>query len=310
MAKLPDFEAIAIFAKVVEMRSFAAAAADLGLSNATVSKAVTRLETRLGARMFNRTSRRLALTDAGRSLAGRAAQLLADGAAAENEALAQSEVPRGLVRCALPMTFGVRVIAPIMPEFLAEYPDVQVDLHFSDATVDLVGEGFDIAVRIGSLPDSSLVAKRLCAMPRYTVASPGYLARHGNPTHPMHLAQHQCFGYSNSTPSTWQFRNIAGEEATVRPAGPLRVNNGEALLPAVIAGLGIADLPHFLVADAIASGEVVVILKDWFQREGAIHLVTPQGGPRPARIDVLMNFFTHRISKCSAMLAAPDIRAA
>src|SRR5476649_1795650 len=291
MAKLPDFEGLAVFAKVVELRSFAAAATELALSKATVSKAVTRLEQRLGARLFNRTSRRLALTDAGQKLSERAARLLADGEAAENEALAQSATPRGLVRLAVPMTFGVRAVAPILPEFLEAYPDVAIDLHLSDAMVDLIGEGFDAGLRIARLPDSSLIARRLCAMPRYTIAAPSYLKRHGRPTHPMHLAQHKCFGYAYlSTPNVWHYTNAAGEQASVRPAGQLRVNNGEAVLPSLLAGLGIADLPDFIVGDAVASGEVEVILKGWKQAEGAVHLLMPPGGPRPARVEVLADF--------------------
>jgi DNA-binding transcriptional LysR family regulator len=291
MAKLPDFEGLAIFAKVVELRSFAAAAGELALSKATVSKAVTRLEAHLGARLFNRTSRRLALTDAGQKLSGRAQQLLADGEAAENEALAQSVSPRGLVRLAVPMTFGVKSVAPILPQFLELYPDMTIDLHLGDAMVDLIGEGFDAALRIARLPDSSLIARRLCAVQRHTVAAPSYLKRHGRPTHPMHLAQHKCFGYAYlSTPDVWHYRNAAGEQASVRPNGQLRVNNGEALLPAVIAGLGIADLPDFIIGEAIASGEVEVILKGWTQAEGAVHLVMPPGGPRPARVEVLGDF--------------------
>src|SRR6266481_6963079 len=298
MAKLPDFEGLAIFAKVVELRSFAVAATELALSKATVSKAVSRLEQRLGARLFNRTSRRLALTDAGQKLSERAARLLAEGEAVENEALAQSVTPRGLVRFAVPMTFGVKAVAPLLPEFHKTYPEVSIDLHLSDATVDLIGEGFDAGLRIASLPDSSLIARRLCAMPRYTVATPAYLKRHGRPTHPMHLAQHKCFGYTYlSTPGIWHYTNAAGEQAGVRPAGQLRVNNGEALLPALIAGLGITDLPDFIVGDAIASGEVEVILKGWTQPEGAVHLVTPPGGPRPARVEVLAEFLTKQFTK-------------
>jgi len=291
VAKLPDFEALAIFAKVVELRSFAAAATELALSKATVSKAVSRLEERLGARLFNRTSRRLALTDAGQQLSERAARLLAEGEAVENEALAQSVTPRGLVRLAVPMTFGVKAVAPLLPEFLKTYPEVSIDLHLSDATVDLIGEGFDAGLRIARLPDSSLIARRLCAMPRYTVAAPSYLKRYGRPTHPMHLAQHKCFGYAYlPTAGAWHYTNAAGEQASVRPAGQLRVNNGEALMPALVAGLGIADLPDFIVGEAIASGKVEMILKGWTQPEGAVHLVTPPGGPRPARVEVLADF--------------------
>ncbi|WP_257170769.1 LysR family transcriptional regulator [Bradyrhizobium sp. SRS-191] len=298
MVRLPDFEAMAIFAKVVELRSFAGAAQELSLSKASVSKAVSRLEERLGTRLFNRTSRRLALTDAGQRLSERAAQLLADGEAAETEALAQSLTPRGLVRFAVPMTFGVKKIAPLLPAFLEQYPEVSIDLHMSDATVDLIGEGFDLALRIARLPDSSLVARRLCAMPRYTVAAPSYLKRHGRPTHPMHLAEHKCFGYAYlSTAGVWHYTNAAGEQASVRPAGQLRVNNGEALLPAVLAGLGIADLPDFIVGDAIASGEVEVVLKGWSQPEGAMHLVMPPGGPRPARVEVLSEFLVKELAK-------------
>ncbi len=306
MAKLPDFEALAIFAKVVELRSFAAASGELALSKATVSKAVSRLEERLGARLFNRTSRRLALTDAGHKLSERAARLLADGEAAENEALAQSVAPRGLVRFAVPMSFGIKTVAPLLPEFLAQYPEVSIDLHLSDAIVDLIGEGFDAGLRIARLPDSSLIARRLCAMPRYTVAAPSYLKRHGRPTHPMQLAEHKCFGYAYlSTPGVWHYTNATGEQASVRPAGQLRVNNGEAVMPALLGGLGIADLPEFIVGDAIRSGEVEVILKGWKQPEGAVHLVTPPGGPRPARVEVLAKFLTTKLGGGKKRRAGP-----
>ncbi|MBR1221201.1 LysR family transcriptional regulator [Bradyrhizobium sp. U87765 SZCCT0131] len=300
MSKLPDLEGLAIFAKVVEMRSFVGAASELGLSKATVSKAISRVEARLGTRLFNRTSRRFALTDAGKMLAERAAQLLADGEAIENDALAQSATPRGRIRLAVPMSFGVRHVGALLPDFLAMYPEVSVDLHLSDAPVDLVGEGFDAALRIAVMPDSSLVARRLCAIARYVLAAPSYLERHGRPRHPLDLATHQCLGYAYlSTADTWHFTNSAGEHASVRPNGPLRVNNSDALMPALLAGLGVAELPEFIAADALAERRLEIILEDWQIPQAALHFVTPSAGPRPARIDALAEFLARRLSKPS-----------
>jgi len=297
MAALPDFEGLAIFAKVVELRSFAGAAADLKLSKATVSKAVSRIEARLGARLLNRTSRRLALTDAGRQLAARAAHILAEGEAAEDAALAQATLPRGLVRLAAPMSFGVLHIAPLLPEFLATYPDVSIDLQLSDAMVDLVGGGFDAAIRIAALPDSSLVARRLCEMHRYLVASPAYVRAHGRPKHPLHLADHRCIGYSHgSTPESWRFTK-GGKSATVRPSGQLRANNGDAMMPALIAGTGVGILPEFIVRDALAAGRLERLLPDWSLPSGGVYWVTPPGGPRPKRVDVLADFLVDKLGR-------------
>jgi DNA-binding transcriptional LysR family regulator len=296
MAGLPDFEGLAIFAKVVELRSFAGAAAELKLSKATVSKAVSRIEARLGARLINRTSRRLALTDAGRQLAGRAAHLLAEGEAVEDAALAQATMPRGLVRLAAPISFGVLHLAPLLPEFLATYPEVAVDLHLSDAMVDLIGEGFDAAIRLAVLPDSSLVARRLCEMPRYLVGSPAYLDKHGRPRHPLHLAQHRCIIYSHSmTAETWRFTKD-GRSATVRPSGPLRVNNGDAMMPALIAGSGLGILPEFILRDALATSLLERLLPDWSIPLGAVYWLTPPAGPRPKRVEILGNFLVEKLA--------------
>jgi DNA-binding transcriptional LysR family regulator len=297
MARLPDFEGLAIFAKVVELRSFVGAAAELKLSKATVSKAVSRIERRLGARLINRTSRRLALTDAGRQLADRAANILAAGEAAEDAALAQATVPRGLVRLAAPMSFGVLHVAPALPEFLATYPEVSVDLHLSDAMVDLIGEGFDAAIRIAILPDSSLVARRLCEVLPYLVGSPGYLDQHGRPKHPLQLADHRCIGYSyTTTPETWRFTKN-GKSATVRPSGPLRVNNGDAMLPALIAGTGLGVLPEFILREALAAGQLERVMPDWSLPAGAVYWVTPPGGPRPKRVEVLADFLVENLAR-------------
>ena len=296
MSKLPDLEGLAVFAKVAELRSFALAAKDLELSKATISKAIARLEKRLGARLFNRTSRRLALTDAGQLLLDRAARILAEGEAAESEVHAQSASPRGLVRLAVPMSFGLREVAPLLPEFLAEYPGVSVDLHLSDELVDLIGAGFDAALRIAALPDSSLRARRLRGVNRYLVAAPAYLKRQGRPSHPRDLLHHACLCYAYlPTPDVWRFVNKAGEVVQVRPAGPLRANNADALAPALFAGLGLAVQPDFVVGEAIEDGRLEVVMPDWSPPPIALHLVMPPGGPRPARVEVLAAFLSERL---------------
>jgi DNA-binding transcriptional LysR family regulator len=298
MSRLPDLEGLVIFAKVAEARSFAAAANELSLSKATVSRAVTRLEQRLGGRLLNRTSRRLALTDLGRQLAQRASALLTEAEAVEAEALDQSASPRGLVRLAMPMSFGLRMVAPILPEFLVSYPEISVDLHLSDERVDVIGGGFDVALRIGSLPDSSLRARQLCPVERLVVGAPAYFERRGRPTHPAHLADHACLGYAYlATPDVWRFRNAAGEEASVRPAGPVRANNADAMMPALLAGLGIAVQPDFIVADALADGLLEVVMADWSMPGSALHLITPPGGPRPARVEALIAYLAKALAR-------------
>lgn len=295
MAKLPDLEGLAVFAKVAERRSFAGAAQELSLSKATVSKAVSRVEAKLGTRLFNRTSRRLALTEAGRSLVARAAHILAEGEMAEAEGLAQSVAPRGLIRLAAPMSFGLLHLAPLLPDFFAIYPHISIDLHLSDAMVDVIGDGFDAALRIAALPDSSLLARRLCDTPRFLIASPAYLERHGRPDHPLELEKHACLGYL-LTPDLWRFTDGNGESVSVRPNGPLRVNNGDAMVPALLAGLGLAVLPEFIIAEPLRDGRLEKLLPSWTLPSGALHWVTPPGNPRPARLTALADFLAQRLS--------------
>jgi DNA-binding transcriptional LysR family regulator len=301
MTKLPDLEAWAIFAMVAEAGSFAGAARQLGLSKATVSKALVRLEARLGERLLHRTSRRLSLTEAGRAVAGRARQLLADAEAVEAEALAGSAAPRGRLHLAVPMSFGLEHVAPALPDFLAAYPEISVDLHLSDAVVDLVAGGFDLALRIAALPDSSLLARRLCRVGRLLVGAPAYFAARGRPAHPRELSGHACLGYSYlPSGDRWQFVGPAGEEHAVAVSGPLKANNAEALLPAVRAALGLAVQPEFVVWRDLRDGRLEAVMTEWSAPPVALNLVTPPGGPRPPRVTVAIEFLARRFSEVTA----------
>lgn len=302
--RLPDLEAWAIFACVVEHRSFSAAAASIGVSKATVSKAVSRLEASLGTTLFHRTSRRLSLTDSGRTLAERAARILAEAQAAEEIARDAASAPSGLVRIAAPLTLGMRFVAPAVAEFLAAHPGIEIDLRLSDARVDIVADGFDIALRVADLPDSSLRSRRLAPVVVRCVAAPTYLAAHGTPLHPADLATHACFGYANAI-ATWHFRKSDGEEASVRPRGPLTTDNGDAMLPALCAGLGLARLPDFIVDTEISAGRLIELLPDWTSATMALHLVTPPSALRPARVEAVIAFLAVRLK---TLCAGPDRR--
>ena len=299
MSRLPDLEGLAIFAKVVEVRSFTSAAEDLRLSKATVSKAISRVEARLRTRLFNRTSRRLVLTDAGRELAGRATHILAEGEAAESGALAQATTLRGVVRLTAPISFGVQHIAPLVPEFLAAYPEISIDLQLSDARTDIIGEHFDAAIRIAESPGAGLVARRLCDMARYLVGAPAYLREHGRPRRPQDLAGHRCltYAYIEPAPETWRFKHKNGKSVSLRPSGPLRVNNGDAMLPALIAGTGLSILPEFILRDALGAGQLERLLPDWSLAYGGVYWVTPVLKPRPKRVEVLGEFLARKLSR-------------
>lgn len=297
MSKLPDFEGFAMFAKVAEEGSFAAAATAMGVSVATVSRAVTRLEERLGGRLFNRTSRRLALTDYGHTLIERAAKLYADAEDTEDFARETSSRPRGLVKLAAPLSFGARWVAPLLPDFFEIYPDISVDLHLTDTHSDLIGEGFDAALRIAILEDSSLVARLIAPVRRFVVASPAYLSRHGRPRHPQELGAHPCLTYANRNQrDVWRFTRQDGETCAVTPGGMLRGTSVEALLPTVIAGLAITELPEFAATQYFADRQLEPILTDWRLPEGGLYFVTPSARARPAKVSALADFFIARLA--------------
>lgn len=290
MSKLPDLEAWAIFAKVAETGSFARTAAELGLSQATVSKAITRLERRMKITLFHRTSRQIALSDAGQCALERAVRILQEGEAIESEVADQSSALRGKIRITAPMSFGVPRLSPILPAFMEAHPEVELDLHFGDDQVDLIRDRFDIALRIANLVDSSMIARQLCKVRVLLVGSPAYFERHGRPQHPRDLAQHKGLQYSYARYGmNWTFRHPEHGDFTQVLPMQLRVNNAEALQPALLSGQGLALQPSFLVYQELRDGRLETALDGWEVDAIGLHIVTPPGRSRPARVQAFID---------------------
>lgn len=297
MKRLPDLEAWAIFAKVAECGSFARAAAELTLSQATVSKAISRLEARMKTMLLHRSSRRLSLTEAGHAALERASRILAEGEAVEADIAEQSTSLRGPVRVTAPMSFGLSHLAPLLPEFMARHPEVELDFHFSDEQVDLMTKRLDLALRIASLADSSLLARRLCSVRILLVGSPAYFARHGRPSHPRELSAHRALLYSNAPGGEfWRFRHAEQGEFALEMPTSLRVNNAEALTPALRTGLGLALQPEFLAWRDLQAGELETVMMDWQVDPIALYILTPPGRSRPARVQALIDYLAARLA--------------
>jgi DNA-binding transcriptional LysR family regulator len=288
---LPDYEAWAIFAEVARLGSFTAAAHELALSKPTISKAISRLEQSLGTVLFHRTSRKISLSTAGKSLLQHAQQIALDGEAAMEAARDTTHLLNGRVRLAAPLSYGLSHLAPVIADFMCAFPEITVDLQLNDARVDLIEDGFDCAIRIGALPDSSLRAIKLRKMEGYFIAAPSYLERRGRPKIPADLSDHDCFIYSNTlTPEVWLVTDEKGQTTNVRPKCRFQSNNGDVMLPALVAGRGIGYLPDFLCQKALDAGDLINILPDWHMGDIALNIVMPPSRLRPARVDALVDF--------------------
>lgn len=292
---LPDFEAWAIFAKVVETGSFIRTAETLNLSQPTVSKAISRLEEQMKTTLFFRTSRKLTLTDSGLAVKKQAEQLLLAGLKLEAQLKEEVNQYQGVVKFAVPLSFGLQQIAPLLGEFCETYPDIDLDIHLADEQVDLVDERFDFALRIARLEDSSFRVKRLCGVALLIVASPNFLEKRPL-VHPKDLHNVPAFIYTNQkNPQSWTFFHPTQGEFTQTMKGNLRANNADVFLPALQEGLGVAILPEFMVCNQIRESKLAVVFDDWQISPVSLYLLAPPNPLRPKRVQVLMDFLSEKL---------------
>lgn len=298
------FRELSTFIAVAEEGAFNAAARRLNMSPPAVTRFVSALEARLDVQLFTRTTRQVALTEAGERLHRDAGRILADLAEAEASATGAHAAPRGLLRITAPVLFGQRFVAPILRDYLDAYPAVAASLLLVDRVVSLIEEGLDVALRIGQLPDSTLSALRVGAVRRVTVAAPGYLARATTPQTPAALSEHRIvFSSAAGDAPAWAFVR-RGKRNTVRVEPALRVNTMSAAIDAAIAGWGVTRVLSYQVADAIASGALVEVLQDDEDRLMPIHLVHAEGRRAAAKIRTFVDFAAHRLRKDAARLSA------
>ena len=281
---------MSIFVQVVDNGSFSAAAERLGLSRAQVSKSVMQLEAHLDTRLLNRTTRRISLTDSGRIYYERSRAILDEVTEAEEYAREDNAEARGVLTVGAPTSFGLLHLQPLIPAFLEAHPQVQISLSLADRFLDVVAEGFDVALRIAELEDSSLVARRLAPCRRVLCAAPAYLQKHGTPRVPQDLAIHACLVYSNELrPDTWTLHGPVGAER-VTVNGPVCADNGDILCAAAEAGLGVTLLPTFIVGEALRAGRLVTVLDDFCPPDLTINAVYPSRRFLAAKVRSFVDF--------------------
>jgi DNA-binding transcriptional LysR family regulator len=283
-----------VFTAVVEAGSFAGAADKLELSRGMATRYVAQLEAHLGVRLLNRTTRKLSLTEAGHDCNDRALQILSMIAEAESSLAQTSSVPRGILRVCSSNAFGARHLGLAITQYLQEYPGVQVDLTLNDRVVDLVEEGFDLAIRVATKIDSGLVARKLAHSRLVVCASPGYLQKHGVPTVPEDLIHHHCLTYAYvNSPNEWRFRR-RGVEKRIPVSGNLRANSGDILRNAAAEDLGVTLQPDFLAFEALREGKLVRVLADWQNDELGVFAVYPNRKFLPAKVRNFIDFLVER----------------
>ncbi|MGJ0481984.1 LysR substrate-binding domain-containing protein [Pantoea agglomerans] len=298
-----NFSTIPFFIAVVEAGSFSGAAKKLFVTKSAISKRISQFEDELGVRLLNRTTRKLSLTEAGLKYYEyvRAASLLAKEG--EDAISKMQDQAQGLLRLTVPMVFGRLHISPLIPLFLQQYPDIELHLSMDDRVVDIVGEGFDLGIRIGELSDSSLIARPLSPCKSVLCASPLYLEKHGTPQTLTDLAHHNCLIYSYYRGGvTWNFNGPEGQERFL-PRGNYQVNNSEVLYEALLAGMGICQMPKFIVGPALTDGRLVSLLPDYHLPLHNIFAVYPQRRFMPEKMRLLLEFFLLNFNERSSYRA-------
>jgi DNA-binding transcriptional LysR family regulator len=286
-----------VFVKVASSGSLSRAGRAMGLSQTMVSKHIAALEARLGVRLFHRTTRRLSITEAGRNYLEASERILAEVEAADANVAADRVKPRGLLRLNAPVSFGTRQIVPLLAEFTARYPHVVIELGLNDRLVDLAEEGWDLAIRIGNLSSSSLIARRIASCRVVVCAAPSYLKARGTPPTVSSLSEHNCLGYTLSQTSVDRWEFGARAEVKVQVSGNLRANNGDALRTAAIAGQGVIYQPTFIVADDLRAGTLVALTLDHPTVElGGIYAVYLPDRQPPAKVRAFIDFIAMRFA--------------
>jgi DNA-binding transcriptional LysR family regulator len=289
------FLSMAVFKRVVDAGSFAAAARHLGMSPEMAGNHVKALEAHLGVRLLNRTTRRMHPTEAGAAYFARCAQILSELEGAEAEASAQQGAPSGVLRIAGPMTFGELHLGSAISAYMDRYPAVKVDVFLSDRHVNLIDEGFDLAIRIGEPPDSSLIARRLAEARLVLCASPAYVERSGSPQKPADLSRHACLVYADlKSPRIWRFTDPNGHSETVQIDGPFSSNNPQLLLSLALAGHGLILWPSFAVWAEIRTGRLVPFLTEWRTRELTICALYPHRPLLSPKVRSFVDFLAER----------------
>lgn len=292
------FSGLEAFVAVVEQGSFTAAAKVLGVSKSYVSKQVSALEDRLGARLMNRTTRSLSLTSAGKAFHERCAAILIEIEEAEQAVTQLQSEPRGVLRTSVPVSFGLQWIAPLVAEFLCLHDELEIDLDFSDRRVDIIDEGFDVVIRVGVLDDSSFAARRIAPVRVLLCATPQFVQEHGPVTTPEQLNPRHCLAYTYQSAATWRFSK-GGKDHYVRIDGRLQANNGDALAHACAQGLGFAMLPDFLVQPYLQDGTVVSVLEDWIDNDRlGVWAVYPHSRHLSAKVRGFIDFLVEKFEPC------------